>query len=424
MKKLNILVFPCGSEVGLEIYRSISYSRHLNIFGASSVDDHGKFVYKNYIGGLPFINSAQIIPQLKKIIVKFKIDAIYPTMDMVIWKLKKHETELDCKVIASKVKTAALCLSKRKIYAAFSGKIKTPKIYSSIKEIKKYPVFLKPDVGYGSRQAVKLNSGIEAKLVTRQLAGKKYLLLEYLSGEEYTVDCFTNRNRELLYIGPRLRRRITNGISVNTSPVVKTPDFSRLAKIINQELNLRGAWFFQVKRDNHNRLTLLEVATRLGGSSALNRMKGVNFALLSIFDAFDIDVKINTNNYLIQMDRALGNKYQTSLNYSVIYVDWDDCLLINNQINWQLVAFLYRAVNKNNKIILITKSTTKINSLLKKFKLISLFDQVIQLDKSAEKYRLINPKKAIFIDDSFSEREMVALKLKIPTFSPDMMEGL
>ena len=46
MKK-NILVFPCGSEIGLEIYNSVKYSTYFNLIGANSSDDHGKFVYEN-----------------------------------------------------------------------------------------------------------------------------------------------------------------------------------------------------------------------------------------------------------------------------------------------------------------------------------------------------------------------------------------
>jgi hypothetical protein len=52
MSKKKILVFPCGSEIGLEIYRAMRYSTHFTLAGASSVDDHGKFVYEEYYGGL------------------------------------------------------------------------------------------------------------------------------------------------------------------------------------------------------------------------------------------------------------------------------------------------------------------------------------------------------------------------------------
>ena len=67
MKK-NILVFPCGSEIALEVYRSVNKSTHFNLIGASSCDDHGKFIFENYIGGLPFITDKDFIPQIKKIV--------------------------------------------------------------------------------------------------------------------------------------------------------------------------------------------------------------------------------------------------------------------------------------------------------------------------------------------------------------------
>jgi hypothetical protein len=53
MKK--ILVFPCGSEIALEVHRALKDQKDIELIGASSVDDHGKFVFDNYIGGIPMI---------------------------------------------------------------------------------------------------------------------------------------------------------------------------------------------------------------------------------------------------------------------------------------------------------------------------------------------------------------------------------
>ncbi len=77
--KQNILVFPCGSEVGLEIYRSLEGSIHFELFGASSVEDHGRFVFERYIGGLPFVTDIHFIPALREIVLRHRIDAIYPS---------------------------------------------------------------------------------------------------------------------------------------------------------------------------------------------------------------------------------------------------------------------------------------------------------------------------------------------------------
>ncbi|HTB48507.1 MAG TPA: carbamoylphosphate synthase large subunit short form, partial [Verrucomicrobiae bacterium] len=69
--KQNVLVFPCGSEIGLEIYKSLSHSTHFNIFGGSSTADHGEFVYENYIGDLPTVDSPTFTEELNSVIDKY-----------------------------------------------------------------------------------------------------------------------------------------------------------------------------------------------------------------------------------------------------------------------------------------------------------------------------------------------------------------
>ena len=153
MNKKNILVFPCGSEIGLEIHRSLKYSRHINLIGCSSIQDHGKYVYENYISEIPFITEDEFIPILKNIIHKYDIDAIYPAMDSVISKISDFKEELGCKIIGSVSKSNKICLSKKKTYKVLEGSISIPKIYNSIDEVLNFPVFIKPNVGYGSRGA-------------------------------------------------------------------------------------------------------------------------------------------------------------------------------------------------------------------------------------------------------------------------------
>ena len=65
VKKINVLVFPCGSEIGLEVHRSLEYSAHVELVGANSVEDHGKFLYKNYISDLPFYDDPSFVSKLK-----------------------------------------------------------------------------------------------------------------------------------------------------------------------------------------------------------------------------------------------------------------------------------------------------------------------------------------------------------------------
>lgn len=424
MVKRNILVFPCGSEIALDIHSSVKYSSYFNLIGASSVDDHGEYVFEDYIGGLPFVDDPGFIPALSKIIKERDIDAIYPTMDSVITKVKRHERELCCRVIAPSVETTEICLSKKLTYEYLQGVLNTPIIYDS-KDIpaEAFPVFAKPIVGYSARGTKKLNSQVE---VSSFLEGKSdMLVLEYLPGEEYTVDCFTDRNGILLFAGARKRNRVINGISVNTFFVENQSEFTELAQKINAKIAFRGAWFYQVKRNKEGKLTLLEIAARLGGSSLLSRAIGVNFALLTLFDAFEYNVEVFKNDYKVILDRALESRYKTDLKYDTVYCDYDDCLILDKKnVNTRLVSFLFQCINEGKKIYLLSKHDGDLEAELKHFRLDTLFDKVIQIDNSEQKYQYITSNQSLLIDDSYAERKQIKEHLGIAVFSPEMIDVL
>jgi len=409
----NILVFPCGSEIGLEIYRSIKNSIHFNLIGASSTDDHGKFVYENYIGNLPYIEDESFLVELKKIIQEYQIEAIFPAMDKVITLLKKHEDYLNVKVISSPIETVEICHSKKKTHLILNGIINTATIYNCLEEVNEYPIFIKPDVGYGSRGAKKIHSYDELKSVPNLF--NDYIVMDYLPGEEYTVDCFSDKQGKLLFAGPRSRSRIKTGISVNTKTLIDTTgEFHKIANQINNRINFRGAWFFQLKRDNNGHLALLEIASRIGGSSGVFRPKGINFSLLSLWDAFDKQVEIIENDFEVEMDRSLDCVYSYNIDFDTVYVDFDDTVIINRRVNTDLIKQLYEYVNLGKKLILITKHEGDIKQSLKTYRLTDLFDEIIHLDKTMNKADFILSNKSIFIDDSFAERKIVNTVNKIP----------
>ena len=421
MKK-NVLVIPCGSEIGLEVYRSLAYSIHVNLFGASSVDDHGKYVYQNYIDSLPYVDEDNFLSAINHIVQENNIDFIIPAHDSVVLKLAeaRKSGELKCGLITSPLQTCAIARSKSKTYEALRNVLPVPKIFnlSQITEAD-LPIFLKPDVGQGSKGTflAKTLKDIEYH------SDKDLLYLEYLPGKEYTVDCFTDRKRQLRYCEGRIRNRVQNGISVNSS-TVDDERFRRIGETINQTLDIRGAWFFQVKENDSGDLVLLEIAPRIAGTMALARAKGVNLALLSLFDAMDLDVEVRANHYSITIDRALDNTYQHDINYKNVYLDFDDTVILDGKVNPNVMAFVFQCLNKDVKVYLITRHREDLEMSLKKYHLEGLFTELIWLENGEAKADHIHGSEAIFIDDSFAERQAVEDKLGIPTFDAHMIEAL
>jgi hypothetical protein len=200
--------------------------------------------------------------------------------------------------------------------------------------------------------------------------------VEFLPGKEYTVDCFTDKNGKLLFAEGRERVRINNGISFNTIPI-QDESFLEMAKKINDNLSFRGAWFFQVKGRENKEKVLMEISPRIAGTMDLFRVKGVNFVLLGLHDMLNQEVKIINNNFGIELDRALSNKFKIDYDYESIYIDLDDTIIVNNQVNINVIKFLYQAKNENKKIILITRHIKNINKTLKKnFEFYSALDDL------------------------------------------------
>lgn len=421
-KKANVLVFPCGSEIGLEIFRSLSRSTHVKLFGASSVSsNHGKYLYENYIDEVPYFDDTVFIDAMNRIIDEHEIDFLFPAHDSVVLSFATHQKELNCKVIGSPIETCLICRSKRSTYKKFATLLKVPKIFDSLEEVSEWPVFLKPDIGQGSRGTYLAQSREEAEFYIRHNCS--LISMEYLPGTEYTIDCFTDYQGRLRFAGARERIRIQNGISVHSSPVFDRV-FHEMAEIINDTLAFRGVWFFQAKESSNGTPKLMEIAPRVAGTMSLYRNLGVNFALLSVFDAMDLDVDILRNDNELEVDRALKCRFKTDLDYQHIYIDLDDCLIYQGKVNLQAVALLYQCLNRNVKLHLLTRHADSVDETLKNHRLTGLFDEIIHLQPEELKSNHIKHRNAVFIDDSFAERKEVKTKLGIPVFAPDAIECL
>lgn len=420
----RVFVFPCGSEVGLEIHAALRYSSHVELVGGSSTRDHGSFVFQEFVGEIPTVSEPDFLEHMARLVGKHDVDLIYPATDSAVEALCGWGASLGVTVIGSSPDAIKTCSRKLSTYKRLSGVVAVPEVYSSLEEVTAFPAFIKPNIGHSSIDTFRAPDVLSAEEFLSKFDDGTMLVLEDLPGDEWTVDCFSDRHGELRFHLPRQRSRIKGGISVRTahSPEVHQ-EFGNWAKALNSELQPRGAWFFQAKASSSGRPKLLEVGTRPAGSSALSRSLGVNLPLLSVFDALDEDVTFAPNSYSVVLDRALGNRFHINFDYSHIFVDLDDCLMIRGKINSELVAFLFQSSNEGKSITLLTRSARDPEVILNNLRIRALFDRVIHLTSTgARKSSYIDSSDAIFIDDSHSERMEVAANKQIPVFAPDMIE--
>lgn len=419
----RIGVFPAGSEIGLEICSAMKYAKQFQLVGLSSVPSHASYVFNENIDNLPNYYESNFIDELNKIINELNIDMIYPAYDDIQLFLTENQKNISAQIITSSIDTVKTCRFKSKTYQTLSKCDFVPTTYDDIDVIKKYPVFVKPDRGQGSQGARKVDTRKELEFIIDN--DSDLIICEYLQGKEYTINCFTDYRGILLSCSMRDRLRIKNGISVSSKIIEANDKIKNIAMAINKEFSFSGAWFFQVKENEVGEYKLLEVAPRIAGTMGLDRNKGINYPLLTIYTKMGMAVDIIQNQYKIKVDRALISRYQIDYDYQNVYVDLDDTIIVNEKVNSYLMMFLYQSINKGKSLFLITKHIKDVESTLKNNRIsLDLFKEIIHIDNTDDKAKYIRENNAIFIDDSFSERKNISIKCNIPVFDVSEIESL
>lgn len=423
--KHRVLIFPAGSEIGLEIRNSLKYSHHVEVFGASGKNDHASFVYdeKRYFEDEFYVERPDFIERFNRLVRTLQIEFVYPTHDTVACFLAEHQSEIGARILTSCAETNRIARFKNRTYDSFKSFGFCPEVFAEPYSELSYPVFLKPNDGQGGKGTYIAESREELTFYLRKLP--RLLVMEFLPGDELSVDCFTDFKGELLFIGPRTRERVQMGISLRSTSIAVTKEIESIARSINGTVSLSGAWFFQVKQSRNGDLKLLEFAPRQSSTMGLYRHAGVNFALLSLFNALERPVEILRNDYPVQLDRCLHSRYKAGLEFRRVYIDFDETMVVGKHVHESAMAFLYQCRNEGIQIVLLTKHRHDIKSTLQTCGISEhLFEDIVQLAEHDEKWAFIKPDGAIFIDNYWFDRRAVKEKWGIPVFDVDAIECL
>ena len=419
MIKYRVLVYPCSNNTGIEINNSLKNNKEIELFGLNiGYSNKGSFVYDNYFNFMGYKNEDKFIVEIKKFIDTHKINTIIPADDNTVIIFKNAEEYLNVNVITSPLETSLIVKSKSLTYQILNDLVLTPKIYNikstnlNDKFINKiiYPIFIYNDQKIKGKNSFIINNYSELK----EKCTDKHIICEYLPGDEFTVECFTDQERNLCYSIPRKRITINSGLSVNTELLYDDDlckNINNISRKINDQLLFQGVWFYQLKQSSCNKLVLLEISTRLPGSSSIVRNMGVNMTLLSIYDSFGHKLTLpKLNNFFSSSEKIYKNYFYCPKLISInnLYVDLIDTLIVKNKVNIELISIIYKFKNSCKNAILISKDKCNIEETLYNYDISkSLFNSIIKVEDGKEKKDYIND-NSILIDNSFTERNSVS----------------
>jgi len=229
---------------------------------------------------LPRAKDPTFYPSLKRLIEEEAIGILFPTSGFDIYEFARHKPELEALgtvVAMSDLDAMSVCENKWEFYLKTQGAFPLPETSRDPASWNRFPCFVKPTFGKGSRDTHRCLTREELEFHTGPT--RDMLIQEYLPGEEYTVDVLSDLAGAPLLAVPRVRLETKEGIS-SKGRVLRDPEIERLCLDLARHLALKGPTCMQLKRDEHDRPKFLEVNPRLGGGSIFATLAGVNIPML------------------------------------------------------------------------------------------------------------------------------------------------
>ncbi|MFU0882066.1 ATP-grasp domain-containing protein [Kluyvera cryocrescens] len=276
----NILVTSCSAKV-LLIQSLVKCSEKYNIrvIATDITEDKPALYFAHGFSLLPPMSDPHYVPKLLDLCKRENIGYIIPTRDDdLVWFAKNKEklNSASVEVCQSSGETINICNDKI-IFHEFCLEhgLPVPKNYDN-NDLIKYPCVFKLRESSASKGVKVIHSESEllAEVENANELGCDFMVQEYLSDKEYTIDAFYNKEGKLIIAIPRERVKVVNGESI-ISKTVDVPELSLLARNLGEYFEFFGHVTIQAFYSSLGDINLIEINPRFGGASNLGFAAGV-----------------------------------------------------------------------------------------------------------------------------------------------------
>ena len=227
------------------------------------------------------ISDKNYIPSLLKICSEEKIDAVIPTIDtdlLILSRNKEAFSKIGTNVVISNENEIALCRDKLLTARFFNSVgLLSPELSDDYTTYNGgYPAFIRPKDGSSSINAYKVSNENNLREYAKSIPN--YIIAPYISGTEYTVDAFCDRNGNPIFITPRIRMEVRAGEVVKTQICQDKKIIAEVKRII-KAFKPYGAITVQLIRQNETKDDYyIEINPRFGGGAPLSMKAGADSA--------------------------------------------------------------------------------------------------------------------------------------------------
>ena len=351
MNSINMIVTAAGAPGAPGIIKSIILNgeRDIKIIGTDMNSDSVGFhmVDKSYV--VPPGGSPDFIPEMLEIAENEEVDVIMPLATYELMNFSKNKRKFEdigVKVMVSDPEPLEIANNKGRLYEFLRGKgVPTPNsvMVESLSQFEQYafelgypdvPVCIKPQISKGSRGFRVLKENIDkldlfmnykpdntittfedmVSILESADTFPKLVLIEYLPGNEYSVDLLVEKGDALVTI-PRLRDVIKLGISF-IGEVEDNKEVEEMAKEIVKVIGLDYNINLQLKYADDGIPKIIEINPRVSGTIVLCTGAGVNMPYLGIKMALGEEIPKMVPKYGTKMIRYWDEVFITPLGES------------------------------------------------------------------------------------------------------------
>jgi len=230
-----------------------------------------KFVDSHVI---PTATSPEFFDKLLGFCRELEIDVLIPTVDEELPLIAERRNELPCVSVVAPLRTVRVCLDKRELMS-FLGKNVPTTATSLPQEFPLFPVVVKPACGRGARNIYICRDEGDFSYAVKACP-RPFIVQEFLSPPEYSVDTLSDLEGNCLVAVPRERTEVKGGV-VWRGRIMDDKDVEELAKWAVEKLGMTGPAVVQIRENK-----VFEVNPRIGGTTILSVEAGVNIPELSI----------------------------------------------------------------------------------------------------------------------------------------------
>jgi carbamoyl-phosphate synthase large subunit len=245
---------------------------------------------------VPRCTAEDFMPQMLDICRKQKVDLIIPTIDTELMPYVEHKDmfiKIGTDIHIGDAQFVAVARNKEETARLLqSHNVPVPDSWDATGYMEKrenisFPLLIKPKDGSCSKGISLVSSTEEMQALIE--VQKDLLIQEVCKGQEYTINCFYDRNGKCVSCVPHLRKFVRDG-EVCLAQTERVPAFTAIAHQFSKIF--KGIWgciCFQGFKKDDGSVKIFEINARFGGGYPICDYAGGTYARWLLQDLIGVD---------------------------------------------------------------------------------------------------------------------------------------